>query len=63
MKAEVQAEILEVVASLPEDVELEDVMRALQVRININRGIDDLNAGRTRSSQELLERYRTKLPS
>jgi hypothetical protein len=62
MKAEVQAEILEIVAALPDDAELEDVMKALQARVKINRGVDDLNAGRTCSSQELLERYRTKLP-
>jgi hypothetical protein len=60
MKAEIQAQILEIVAALSEDAELEDVMRALQIQVNINRGIGDLNAGRTRSSQELLERYRTK---
>jgi hypothetical protein len=60
MKAEAQAEILEIVAALPGDAELEDVMQALKTRVKINRGIDDLNAGRTRSSQELLERYRTK---
>ncbi len=59
MKADVQAQILEIVAALPEDAKLEDVMRALQIQINIDRGIDDLNAGHTRSSQELLECYRT----
>jgi hypothetical protein len=59
MKAEVQAEIIEIVAKLPDDAELEDVMYALQTRVKINRGIDDLNAGRTISSPELLERYST----
>jgi hypothetical protein len=57
MKAEVQAQILEIVAALPDDAELEDVMKALQTLVKINRGIDDLNARRTCSSSELLERY------
>jgi hypothetical protein len=39
--------------------EIQAQILALQVQVNIDRGIDDLNAGRTRSSQELLERYRT----
>ena len=60
MKAELQAQILEIIAALPDDAELEDVMQALQTRVKINRGIDDLNAGRARSSQELLERHLTK---
>ena len=61
MKTEVQAAILDIVSKLPDDADLEDVLQALQVRVNISRGIDDLNAGRVRSSQDLLERYRAKL--
>lgn len=57
MKAEVQAEILDIIAALPDDAELEDVMQALQTRVKINREIADLNAGRTRPSHDLLERY------
>ena len=32
---------------------------ALQVRLNISRGINDLNVGRVCTLQELLERYRS----
>jgi hypothetical protein len=63
MKSELQDRVLSALEGLPDNADLEDVIRALQVQVNIARGIDDLDAGRVRSSRELLERYRSKLPS
>jgi hypothetical protein len=63
MNDALKTEVLELLEHLPEHADLEDVIRALQVRQNIARGIADLDAGRTRTSAELVERYRSKLPS
>jgi hypothetical protein len=56
-----KTQVLEVLEHLPEHADLEDFIRALHVRQNIARGIADLDAGRTRTSAELIERYRRKL--
>jgi hypothetical protein len=58
-----KTEVLELLETLPEHADLEAVIRALQVRQHIARGIADLDAGRTRISTELIERYRSKLAS
>ena len=63
MNDALKTEVLELLEHLPEHADLEDVIRALHVRQNIARGIADLDAGRTRTSAELIERYRSKLPS
>ena len=63
MNDALKTEVLELLEHLPEHADLEDVIRALHVRQNIARGIADLDAGRTRTSSELVERYRSKLPS
>jgi hypothetical protein len=63
MKDSIKTEILGLLEELPDHADLEDVIRALQVRLHIARGIADLDAGRTRTSAELIERYRSKLPS
>jgi hypothetical protein len=63
MNDALKTEVLELLEHLPEHADLEDVIRALQVRQNIARGIADLDAGRTRTSAQLVERYRSKLPS
>ena len=63
MKDSIKTEVMALLEDLPEYADLEDVIRALQVRLHIARGIADLDAGRTRTSAELIERYRSKLPS
>ena len=63
MNSELQNEVLSALQNLPDNADLEDVIRALQVKVNIARGINDLEAGRFRSSQEILERFRAKLQS
>jgi hypothetical protein len=63
LHAALKTKVLELLEHLPEHADLEDVIRALHVRQNIARGIADLDAGRTRTSGELVERYRSKSPS
>ena len=63
MKDSIKVEVMTLLEDLPDHADLEDVIRALRVRLHIARGIADLDAGRTRTSAELIERYRSKLPS
>lgn len=61
MNSAIKNEVLHVVEQLPDDADLELVIQALRVRLNIARGIKDLDEGRTVTSQEILERFRAKL--
>ena len=61
MNSAIKNEVLHVVEQLPDDADLEFVIQALRVRLNIARGIKDLDEGRTVTSQEILEHFRAKL--
>jgi hypothetical protein len=63
MNAAIKNEVLHVVEQLPEDADLELVIQALKVRLNITRGIKDLDEGRTLTAQEILGHFRAKLSS
>jgi predicted transcriptional regulator len=57
MKA-AKAEILEILAGLPEDASLEDIQYHIYVRQKIDHGLDDIEAGRTLSEEEFDQRMR-----
>jgi hypothetical protein len=61
MNALLKNEVIQVVEQLPDDADLELLIHALRVRLNISRGIKDLDEGRTRTSDQLLEHFRSKL--
>ena len=61
MNSAIKNEVLHVVEQLPDDADLELVIQALRVRLNIARGIKDLDEGCTVTSQEIPERFRAKL--
>ena len=61
MNSAIKNEVLRVLEQLPDDADLELVIQRLRVRLNVARGIEDLDAGRTVTSQEILERFRAKL--
>ncbi len=63
MNSATKNEVLHVVEQMPDDADLEFVIQALRVRLNIARGIKDLDEGRTVTSKEILERFRVKLSS
>lgn len=63
MNEAIRNEVLHVVEQLPEGADLELLIQALKVRLNITRGIKDLDEGRTLSSQEVLAHFRSKLSS
>ena len=56
MNSAIKNEVLYVVEQLPDDADLESVIQALRVRLGIDRGIKDLDEGRTVTSKDLLER-------
>ena len=61
MNSAIKNEVLHVVEQLPDDADLELVIQALRVRLNIARGIKDLDEGRTVTSQDIFEHFRAKL--
>lgn len=61
MNSAIKNEVLYVVEQLPDDADLKLVIRALRGRLNVARGIEDLDEGRTVTSQDMLERFRAKL--
>ena len=61
MNSAIKNEVLHVLDQLPDDADLELVIQRLRVRLNVARGIEDLGAGRTVTSQAILERFRAKL--
>jgi len=61
MNSAIKNEVLHVVEQLPDDADLKLVIRALRGRLNVARGIEDLDEGRTITSQDMLERFRAKL--
>ena len=61
MNSAIKNEVLHVLNQLPDDADLELVIQALRVRLNVARGIEDLDAGRTVTSRDILERFRAKL--
>ncbi len=63
MNATIRNEVLHVVEQLPEDADMELLIQALKVRLNITRGIKDLDEGRMVTSQEILGHFRAKLSS
>ncbi len=63
MNATVRNEVLHVVEQLPEDADMELLIQALKVRLNITRGIKDLDEGRTVTSPEILGYFQAKLSS
>jgi len=55
-KAEtIKAKALQLIDQLPEDATWEDVAYEIAVRRSIERGLADLDAGRTYTSEALLE--------
>lgn len=46
-------EVLQILGGLPEDASLEDVQYHIYVRQKIDRGLEDIEAGRTLSEEEL----------
>lgn len=46
-------EVLQILDGLPEDASLEDVQYHIYVRQKIDRGLEDIEAGRTLSEEEL----------
>jgi hypothetical protein len=63
MNTAIKNEVLHVVEKLPENADMEQLIQALKVRLNITRGIKDLDEGRTLTSEEMLAHYRAKLSS
>ncbi len=63
MNTAIRNEVLHVVEQLPEDADMELLIQALKVRLNITRGIKDLDEGRTVTSPEILGHFRAKLSS
>jgi hypothetical protein len=58
MKTELQTEVMEIMAQLPEDAELEDLIYALRLREYLQKSTDDLEAGRVWTTEQLQERFR-----
>ena len=54
----VKQSVREVVEQLPENCTWEDVMYQLYVREKIDRGLADLDAGRTVSHEEVFREFR-----
>lgn len=49
-------EVIKLIKDLPENVTLEDIMRELYVRTKIEKGIQELNAGKVISHDEVKEK-------
>jgi len=45
-------EVMRILESLPEDASLDDIQYHIYVRQKIDRGLDDVEAGRTLSEEE-----------
>ncbi len=60
MKTELRKEVMEVMTQLPEDAELDDLIYALRLRKYLQEGIDDLEAGRFWTTDQLQERFHQK---
>jgi predicted transcriptional regulator len=57
MKTELRTEVMEVMAQLPEDADLDDLIYALRLQKYLQEGIDDLEAGRVWTTERLQERF------
>ena len=57
MKTEIKAEVLRLVDRLPEDATWADLEYAMYVRQSVEAGLDDLEAGRTLTSEEVRKRF------
>ena len=55
----VKEKIAEVVAAQPEDATFEEIMRELAFEKMIERGMNDVRAGRTITDEEMARRIRT----
>lgn len=49
-------EVIKLIKGLPENVTLEDIMRELYVKAKIDKGIQELNAGKVFSHDEVKEK-------
>jgi predicted transcriptional regulator len=58
MKTELQTEVMNVMAQLPENADLDDLIYALRLRKYLQKGIDDLDAGRVWTTDQLQEHLR-----
>ncbi len=47
----------EIVDALPEDADWDELMRRIYVRKSIQKGVDDSNAGRTSSVDEVRDEF------
>ena len=54
----VKEDVRQILDSLPDDTTYEDVQYHLFVRQRIQRGLDELNSGRTVTQQEVEQRMR-----
>ncbi|MBQ2924823.1 MAG: hypothetical protein IJE57_04530 [Anaerotignum sp.] len=50
-------EVLEVINALPENASFEDVMYSLYIANNVKKGIEDAEAGRTFTHNEVKEMF------
>ena len=55
----VKQDVKQILDSLPDDTTYEDVQYHLFVRQRIQRGLNELNAGRTLTQQEVEQRMQT----
>ena len=55
--------VMRILEGLPEDVSLEDIQYHIDVRQKIERGLEDVEAGRTLSEEEFDRRMARWLPS
>jgi predicted transcriptional regulator len=49
-------DVIRFIKSLPENVTLEDILEELHVRAKIEKGLQDLNTGKTVSHEEVKEK-------
>ena len=50
-------QVLKAINALPEEASVEDAMEQLYFLLKIRRGLDDLDAGRVTSHEEVRERF------
>lgn len=50
-------EVIELIRNLPENVTIEDIMKELYIKLNIDRGIQELDSGKVISHEQVKEKF------